>query len=155
MWFYAIVIVAIVFDQATKYWVVNHLINSHISIITDVLQFIYVTNTGAAFSILQNGRWFFLIITPLVCGFLLYLYIKNKTNTLQSISFALIIGGALGNLMDRIRLGYVVDFIDFKVWPVFNFADSCIVIGAVLYILDSLFLNQKNEDENETSRAKN
>jgi signal peptidase II len=105
-----------------------------------------VENRGAAFGILQNQQLFFVIITSLVIGAVVFYRIKfNGFNKLANLSLDLIIAGALGNFVDRIRLNYVVDFIyvnflGFYDFPVFNFADMCVVVGtlflALLIILD-------------------
>jgi signal peptidase II len=151
MYFWVLAILAIVFDQTTKYFAATSLADNNFVVIPKILDFIYVQNKGAAFGILQNGKWLFLLAIPVVCIFLIYLHLKEKNNIFLGVSFALIIGGAIGNYIDRIRVGYVIDFIDFKIWPVFNFADSCIVIGAALYIIYSFFMNKKTEVANESS----
>ena len=114
-------------DQLTKFFVLNNII----------IQITYTTNTGAGFGILKNSTqlliWFSIIILGLI--FCLYDELKNKTTR---ISAALIIGGTVGNLIDRIRFGYVIDFIDLKIWPSFNIADTAITIGAVVLIIHLL-----------------
>jgi signal peptidase II len=115
-------------------------------LIDNFLKLNYVENRGAAFGILQNQQLFFVIITSLVIGAVVFYRIKfNGFNKLANLSLDLIIAGALGNFVDRIRLNYVVDFIDVNFWgfydfPVFNFADMCVVVGtlflALLIILD-------------------
>lgn len=132
-------------DQFTKYLAVTNLQAGPKPIIKGIFELNYVQNTGAAFGILQNFRTFFLVLTPIVLLVLLILLIKNKRNKLYSLSLILVIGGALGNYIDRVRLGYVVDFLDFKVWPVFNFADASIVIGAVLFAL--IIFTEENREK--------
>lgn len=128
---YLLLIIGI--DQITKYSAVIYLKESSVILIPGILELNYVQNQGAAFGIMQNANTFFLVITPIIlCAMFLYIRIKeNKEKYI--LPLVLIAGGAAGNYTDRIHLGYVVDFIDFKVWPVFNFADSCIVIGAILF----------------------
>lgn len=132
---YIIALLVIVIDQITKYVAVAFLYNP-ITIINGVFDFTLVYNQGAAFGILQNQKIVFLILTPIIIAFLFF-YIKKhyKDNFWGNLSLGLIAGGAIGNYIDRIRLTYVIDFLDFKIWPVFNIADSCVVIGATILCL--------------------
>lgn len=112
-------------------------VNESLPIFNDVFHITYVQNFGAAFSILQ-GKQVFLIAFTLVAliGMFLYMAIKIKVNHwLLTLSLSFIIGGGLGNLLDRVRLGYVVDFFDFRVFPVFNLADICVCLGCGMLIL--------------------
>ncbi|TCW37320.1 signal peptidase II [Thermohydrogenium kirishiense] len=134
-----IVFIAIIIDQMSKYFAVKYLkpIGSF-PIINNIFHFTYVENRGAAFGILQNRTLFFIIITVIVGTILIYSIVKIPGSTFYKFTLSMILGGAIGNLIDRVRLGYVVDFIDFKFFPaVFNLADSMIVVGAFLlcYIL--------------------
>ncbi|MCP2240823.1 signal peptidase II [Thermoanaerobacterium thermosaccharolyticum] len=134
-----IVFIAIIIDQLSKYFAVKYLkpIGSF-PIINNIFHFTYVENRGAAFGILQNRTLFFIIITVIVGTILIYSIVKIPGSTFYKFTLSMILGGAIGNLIDRVRLGYVVDFIDFKFFPaVFNLADSMIVVGAFLlcYIL--------------------
>ncbi|MFU0783383.1 MAG: signal peptidase II [Thermoanaerobacterium thermosaccharolyticum] len=134
-----IVFIAIIIDQMSKYFVVKYLkpIGSF-PIINNIFHFTYVENRGAAFGILQNRTLFFIIMTVIVGTILIYSIVKIPGSTFYKFTLSMILGGAIGNLIDRVRLGYVVDFIDFKFFPaVFNLADSMIVVGAFLlcYIL--------------------
>lgn len=146
MVFALIFILSIVVDQITKLWAVNTLKSgSSINLIGNFLRFSYVENRGAAFGILQNKMWFFMIITVVMLAVLAYIFINYKNITVLSrLSLIFIGGGAVGNFIDRIRLGYVVDFIDVKFgniydFPVFNLADSLIVCGTVLLVILILF----------------
>jgi len=132
----AIVIVAFVvfLDQVTKYLAVKYLmpIGSY-PVIKNFFHLTYVENKGAAFGMLQNKTLFFIVITVIVGAVLIYSMIKLPGNSVYNYTLAMILGGAIGNLIDRVRLGYVVDFINFKFFPaVFNVADSFIVIGAII-----------------------
>jgi len=122
-------------DQLTKILATKNLVlNQSSSLINGILHLTLVHNRGAAFGILKNQIHLF-IFTSLFAIFLIYFNLKNNTYkkySLFNISLGLILAGALGNLIDRLFLGYVVDFIDFRIWPVFNIADSAITIGAVL-----------------------
>ena len=141
-----IFIVSLAIDQITKYIAVSTLQgNPSIHVIGDFLRFTYVENRGAAFGILQNQRTFFIISTVVLVVFILAMLVFNKKITnFTRISLVLILSGAIGNFIDRLRLGYVIDFIDvrfgsFYDFPVFNIADSCIVVGTALLIILILF----------------
>ena len=146
MYFYLIIITIIAIDQISKNIVIALLANTQVNLVPNILSLVLVKNFGAAFGIMQNWKWFFLIATPLVCLFLIYLFLTNKKNISNAIVFSLIIGGAMGNFFDRAIYGYVVDFIYIKKFPVFNFADSCIVIGATIYIFSIIFTNGKKKE---------
>ena len=141
-----VIIFSIVADQLTKFWAADVLRNGEsIKIIGNFLRFTYAENRGAAFSILQNQRIFFLVITVIMLIILGVIYFKNKNmSKLSKLSIAMIAGGAIGNFIDRLRLGYVIDFIDvrfgsFYNFPVFNIADSVVVCGTILMIILILF----------------
>ena len=139
----AIVAVSVLADQVLKWIVCNTLeIGQSVPLINGVFHFTYIRNFGAAFSILQNRLVFLILITVVITVVLLaFLARTRKTaNLLMRISIPLIIGGGIGNLIDRIRLGYVVDYLDFRLihFPVFNFADCCVTIGAALLVLGLL-----------------
>lgn len=154
--YFAVIIVAIVADQLTKTLVVNslHLYESR-EIIPGFFNLVYVTNSGAAFSMLadMNSPWrhyFFLCIGSAALVGLSVAYWKLRdVNRLYSWSLALIAGGAAGNLIDRVRFGSVIDFLDFYVgnyhWPAFNIADSAICIGAGLFLLINIFDTRNQE----------
>lgn len=147
---YIISILFLVFiDQITKIMVVLN-VKRNIEVIKDVLYITYAKNTGAAFSILQNKILLFIIITIIFCLIMLYFLFsisKNRSQRIEALTISLIIAGAIGNLIDRIRLRYVVDFIYFKPinWPVFNLADSFIVVGCLLYIIAIIRESLKNK----------
>ncbi len=137
---------SIVLDQLTKKWAVGVLKDgSSIKVIGDFLRFTYAENRGAAFSILQDQRVFFIITTVVMLAVMAYIYFKTKNITkLSKLSIAMIAGGAIGNFLDRLRLGYVVDFIDvrfgsFYNFPIFNIADSFVVCGTILMVILILF----------------
>jgi signal peptidase II len=136
--------IIIVLDQWTKH-IATAALQLHDSIsVLPGLNWTLAHNYGVAFSILNNGpgvqRWGLSIFALLVaCGFTWYLTRVSKQDRYESIAFALVIGGAVGNVMDRLRLGYVVDFIDVywrtHHWPAFNIADSAICVGAGLILI--------------------
>ncbi len=140
--FFIIAIASFMLDQGIKTWIMSHLhLHETIPIIPGFFNITYITNSGAAFGILANsGKWghiFFQVVSFAALGGLTYLVkqAKNK-HPLLIWGAALIFGGALGNLIDRIRFKKVIDFLDFYIgqyhWPAFNIADSCITIGGLL-----------------------
>lgn len=141
-------LLVIVLDQLTKYMASSLLTYYKPLAVMPMFNLTLMHNTGAAFSFLNDAggwqRWFFTIIALGVSVFLT-LWLKRLTaqEKLQAIALALILGGAIGNVIDRIWLGYVIDFLDvyYQNWhfPAFNIADSAITIGAVLIIYDSFF----------------
>ena len=120
-------------DQLTKLLVTKSLsFNQSIPLLKGVLHLTLIHNRGAAFGILKNQVPLF-IVTSIFAIILIYLNLKDKNQgKLYSVSLSLILAGALGNLIDRIFRGYVIDFLDFRIWPVFNVADSAITIGVIL-----------------------
>ncbi len=143
------VILLVAIDQLTKFLAVRFLLPvESIPIIKDVFELCYVENRGAAFGLLQGFRWGFLIITIPVIGVICYLYAKipkEKSFRLMRISLILIGAGAIGNAIDRLINGYVVDFFYFKLidFAVFNVADSFLVVGTILLAFLLLFVNKE------------
>ena len=135
-------------DLISKRLATLYLQNTSIPVIKDILHFTYVENTGAAFGMYKGGRWFFVITTIVIIGGIIFMLLKYKPQQkLVKFSSALVIAGAVGNLIDRIYNGFVVDFIDFRVinYPVFNIADCCVVVGAILFAVWVIFFENKNE----------
>lgn len=145
-----LIITTIVLDQIVKYYInLNMTVGQSIPIINDILHITYVLNPGAAFGILEHKRAFFILIVFVMLVISYYVYKKNsKMNLFLKIGMALLIGGAIGNLIDRVKTGYVIDFIDFRIWPVFNIADIAIVIGVGIIIYFMLFLAENQTDVN-------
>ena len=140
--FYFIAIIWLVLDQASKYYVMNHFaLGESLPVILNVFHLTYIINRGAAFGMLTNQRWFFLAVAfvlIIVYGF----YRKRVNNGPLSlrVGTALLIAGAIGNGIDRYVLHGVVDFFDFRIWPIFNIADIGICVGVVCimyYLLTS------------------
>lgn len=130
-------VVLVIADQLTKALTVKNIpFEESINVISGILSFTYIKNSGAAWGIFSGGRYFFIIFTALVLIALTFVIIKKRTaNKIFNLAISLIYAGAIGNFLDRIfRHGNVVDMIklDFINYPVFNFADCCVVIGAVL-----------------------
>ena len=108
-------------------------------LIPSLLHLTYVQNTGAAFGLFKGRQLLFIIISVVVIGWISReLLTRPPTDARLTWAFGLILGGAVGNLIDRLRVGYVVDFIDLRVWPVFNVGDSAITIGIALLIWQAL-----------------
>lgn len=167
--FFAIVIGIIFLDQLTKWLAVIFLKGSAPAvIIKNVFRFTYLENRGAAFGMLSEHRWVFLIISTVAIVAIIFYMIKFKPKSkIERVAIAFMAGGGIGNMVDRIALGYVIDFIDFyafpKVWSyIFNVADSFVCIGAgllVLYLVQEMIKeakaikaaksDEKNEEQNE------
>lgn len=131
--FILIIITVFVLDQITKYLIeINRPSNSFFGV-----SITYVENTGAAFGILKNNVTALGIISMIVAGIIMYSIFSKKKEA--NIGYALIVGGAIGNGLDRLLRGAVIDFIDLGWWPAFNIADSAIVIGVLLIILVEIF----------------
>jgi len=135
-----IAFIVIAFDQATKYLIVTSLASYDAIEIFPFLHIVSVRNTGAAFGMFRHlSSNFFIIISAAAIVFLVYLIVKNTYNLF---GLSLILGGAVGNLIDRLYYGKVVDFIDFSIgtyhWPSFNVADSALTVGIIIIFLTSL-----------------
>lgn len=130
-------------DQWSKLAVLAHFAEYESLPITDFFNLVLVYNPGAAFSFLADHagwqRWFFVILAVLICSWLLRLIWQHRAEILQPAAFSLVVGGALGNVIDRLAYGKVVDFLDFHLagshWPAFNLADSAIFLGVGLMLL--------------------
>ena len=127
---------SIVVDQWSKWIVLEHLVPVHsVDVIPGLLRWVYVENRGAAFGILQNQRWLFLVITVAMLIFCVHYLLRGCESKWMGFALTLIIGGGIGNMIDRIFRGFVVDFISISFFPpVFNVADICVVVGAFLLI---------------------
>ncbi|MFW5649047.1 MAG: signal peptidase II [Candidatus Alkaliphilus sp. MAG34] len=130
---YIFVIIVLVLDQLSKALALKYLaLVGNIPIIKNIFHLTYVENRGAAFGILQNQKLFFIIFALLVLGFIWFYAHSNELNKTMIYGLNLVAGGIIGNLIDRIRLGFVVDYLHIINFPVFNIADSAIVIGIFL-----------------------
>ena len=135
-------------DQILKFWTVNNLKgNEDISLLNGVLKFTYVENRGAAFGILKGAKYLFILLVILLLIFYLYVMIKKKFDSkVLILGLSLIVGGGIGNAIDRLFLGYVVDYIKLSFFPpVCNFADYCITAGTVLVLIYICFGKVKNQ----------
>ncbi|MBQ5805167.1 MAG: signal peptidase II [Erysipelotrichaceae bacterium] len=139
-----IVLFGILLDQITKYYVAHNFIQgARQKVIDGFFYLTYVRNTGAGFSILQGQRWVFIILTFIALPLFIYLYVKSDPgHKLERFAYLLLISGTIGNFIDRVLYGSVVDFLDFIIFgydfPVFNVADIFITVGVGLYLLLTL-----------------
>ena len=158
MIYYLIALLVFLADQGTKYLIATRLeLGEQIPVIGDFFIITSSRNRGAAFGILQDQLWFFIVVTVLVViGIIWYMRrVKAEGQKLLPIALALVLGGALGNFIDRVLMGEVVDFLMFNfgsyTFPIFNIADSCIVIGVGLIILDTLLEGRREKAASVTS----
>lgn len=140
-----VALAVIAFDQLSKIIILkNFLPGESLAVIKDIFHISLVFNKGIAFGIFSKAEspvfiWITLAAAILILFFLLFRHkhSMNKRKNTQ-LYLALVLGGAVGNLIDRIRFGYIIDFLDFRIWPVFNLADSAITIGTILLVLQML-----------------
>lgn len=154
-----IVLGGIFLDQLTKY-LVSHLmtLRQSIPLIPGVIHLTYITNDGAAFGILDDQRWIFLLLSTVAILFLTgYLSVTRNTNRLFLLSLSLILSGGIGNMIDRVFLGEVIDFIDLTLirFAIFNGADSFVCVGAVLLFFCILFDSSGKKEKEENTQAVN
>ena len=132
------------FDQILKFIIRSKLVlNETINVIANFFNITYVENDGAAWNILSGNKIILILIALLVLFFIFYYFVFNKKlNKIEVIAYSLFIGGLLGNLWDRIFIGRVIDYLDFKIFgynfPVFNLADICIVLGVLIIIINEI-----------------
>jgi signal peptidase II len=148
--FYVVAAAVLVIDQITKLRIVQSMSRGESRrVLGDFFRITYVHNDGAAFGLDLGGRWSFIIVTVLVAAFILFYYARSERAPIARWALALILGGALGNLADRIRIGEVVDFFHVSVagfsWPIFNVADIGVSVGVGLL---ALHLFRKEVPEN-------
>ena len=149
-----VALASILLDQASKWWILVEVMDPPKVIpVTSLLNFVLTWNRGVSFGLFNNegnfGAWFFSILAIIIVGILL-IWLRKAETKVQSISLGFIIGGAIGNVIDRVNHLAVLDFIDFHLggshWPAFNAADSFITLGAAGLIVDSLFSGKKSDD---------
>lgn len=147
MRYYILAFAIIILDQLTKWMVATQMqVGQNIPVIKGVVSFLSHRNRGAAFGILQGRMWLFYIITAVVVvAVIVYLQKAGRKHPLLGVALALVLGGAVGNFIDRIFRGEVVDFIYFSIinFPIFNVADSSLCIGVALIFIQILFENKK------------
>ncbi len=152
MIYYFIIALIILADQGIKHLMVSYLtLDYTVPLIDGILNLTLIHNYGAAFSILQNRQIILIPITLIVSAVILWLMTKNikSGHWTMLLSFALIFSGGIGNLIDRIRLGYVVDYLEIKFFrfPVFNIADMAVVIGSIVLVIYIMFIELKTKSE--------
>ena len=151
MWYWVLGVVILVTDILTKVWAKLELTKIRtIPIWEQVFHFTYVENRGIAFGMFGGGRIFFILFTLVVLALLLWYYRKNEGKSFWlRCGISLVTSGAIGNLLDRVFRGYVVDFLDFRLidFPVFNVADIAVCVGAVMLVIHSFRSEVKREDE--------
>lgn len=142
IWLFTVAASVFLLDRVTKLWAERRLPGDPIDVIPGVLSFRFATNPGGAFSLGQDAPWFFATATVVV-SILIVATAFRHTSVTTALALGLVLGGALGNLADRLSRGegafsgQVVDFIDLQIWPVFNLADAAIVVGAVMLAVGS------------------
>lgn len=145
--YYLIILVIFIIDRLSK-WFINKTIiaGESVPLIENILHLTYVKNTGAAFSNFQGQTSLLILVTSLlILALFVYMVKRMKTEDPKLLlAFALIIAGGLGNLFDRIAFGYVIDFLDFRIWPVFNLADTAIVIGCFLMLINVIRFGKRD-----------
>lgn len=147
IWSLAVILGGILLDQLLKIWTVTHVAEGQTNAaISGLFSWTYVKNSGAAWSILEGKQWLFMIITPIIVVVAAYFLYKKRGEAEYCLALALILAGALGNYIDRVRLGYVVDMIslDFVNFPIFNLADSLLSVGVI--VLFYAILTDKSQD---------
>ena len=139
-------ILFVIVDQVVKIWIVNNFsLHEGMEFMKGIVSILYVRNTGAAWGMFEGKMFFFYLITAVAVGTLLYLMFKEKGKSkLLLTAYSLILAGAVGNFIDRIRLGYVVDMFKFEFidFPIFNVADICLTIGVIFLFYYVIFKEQ-------------
>jgi len=134
--FFLISLSIVLSDQVVKYFIRNSMnIGDSIAVINNIFHITYVTNFGAGFGIMQGKTSLLIWFSIVVIGIILFYYDKIQEKKSLQIFSGLILGGTLSNLIDRLLFGFVIDFLDFRIWPVFNIGDSCVCIGAVFLMI--------------------
>ena len=151
-----IAVILIAVDRITKNWAAQALASGDIAVIDKVLYFRYTENTGVAFSMFSDNRWVLVGITSVMLIVALAFFLSGEIkDKLELFALSLIIAGGVGNLIDRLSLGYVIDFIDVRIinFAIFNVADMCITIGAILVCI-AAFAAEKREKREQESKQK-
>lgn len=136
--FFGLAFIIVVIDQAAKFLAASRInFSESVPVIEGFFHLTLVRNFGIGFGLFSSpaARWFFVFIIILIILLILYYYRAVPEKYFPVVSLALVLGGAVGNLIDRVLLGFVVDFIDFRFWPAFNVADSAVTIGVIGLII--------------------
>ena len=147
MWLFVLPLAVVILDQYSKYIVVENMaLGESIPIIEEVFHLTYILNPGAAFGMFAHNRLFFIAIAVVVIGIIIWARREILASPWEvKAGCGLFLGGAIGNLIDRARQGMVIDFFDFRIWPVFNIADIAICIGVGLIIWNLLKTELKRD----------
>lgn len=147
MWLFVLPLAVVILDQFSKYIVVENMaLGESILIIEEVFHLTYILNPGAAFGMFAHNRLFFIAIAVIVIGIIIWARREILASPWEvKAGCGLFLGGAIGNLIDRARQGLVIDFFDFRIWPVFNIADIAICIGVGLIIWNLLKTELKRD----------
>jgi signal peptidase II len=151
LWLFSVAGLVFALDRLTKVWAEHRLPGHPIEVLPGVLTFRFATNPGGAFSLGQDAPWFFTTATVVVSVLIVATAFRH-TSPVTALALGLVLGGALGNLTDRLTRGegfsgHVVDFIDLQIWPVFNVADAAIVTGAVILAAGSFLGDRRTSSE--------
>lgn len=142
----------VIFDMVTKLMVTNNMtLGQTIPVIEDVFHITYIENTGASFGIFPGARWFFVVVTVLlIAGVLIYTIHEKENNKIYLLGVSFMIGGGIGNLIDRVLIGSVTDFFDFCLinFAIFNVADCFVVVGVILLAIYVIMAEMKEKKEN-------
>lgn len=147
MWLFVLPLAVVILDQFSKYIVVENMaLGESIPIIEEVFHLTYILNPGAAFGMFAHNRLFFIAIAVIVIGIIIWARREILASPWEvKAGCSLFLGGAIGNLIDRARQGLVIDFFDFRIWPVFNIADIAICIGVGMIIWNLLKTELKRD----------
>lgn len=153
--FWMIIIVVVFLDQISKFFVQSScVLNQTVPFISGIFDITYIHNYGAAFSILQNKQTFLIVFTSIAMLAIVIYFIREKSVllTAEIIALAFIVGGGIGNLVNRIFYGYVVDFLNIYILPVFNIADMSVCIGSALLVYSVIILEPRHEKTMQASK---
>lgn len=142
-----LVVLIVILDQLSKSYIqANMKLGESIPILPDIFHITYILNPGAAFGLFANQTFFFIALAVVMMLAVVYFYpaIKKESAWIK-VGIGLLLGGAIGNLIDRVQIGKVVDFFDFRIWPIFNIADIGIVCGAFIIIVASFWEKDRGE----------
>ena len=151
MWYLVLAAVLVAADQAVKFIIQSHFaVQQSVPVIEGIFHLTYIQNTGAAFSILEGQKLLFILITSVVSLLILGYVIKNRRSGSRWLLLPLtsVAAGGIGNLIDRIRLGYVVDYLDFRVFAIFNIADMAVTIGCAFLVIYFFGIEPKIKKKN-------
>ena len=151
---------SVILDQLTKAIVVSQMaLYEEVPFLPGLIRFYHTRNTGAAFSMFSDNRWVFMVFSVIAMMIMTYLLVKfHGRHWLLSVSLAAVLGGGIGNMIDRVLSGYVVDFLDFHLgdyhWPAFNVADICICVGVGIFVISSLLRPEPEDEKKEKTEEK-